>query len=119
MGDSQGEPRLHSRERLEERSSRGAAHRTAQGKRLWEVVEVGKKTRAGIVLEALLHVIEDESLRWWCVKGDGAPHLLQGAACKEFNAKQSKHFHSDVIWALDDDDLRIHRILWWQVGRPR
>ncbi len=99
--------------------------RGQQGKTLWVVQQEGKLDRNGKYLEARLVIVEDEHLNWWLKHGEGAKfksvfylHLCKGdtARCKDFNPRRPKEFHTDRLRVIDNEDVRLRKASWWQVG---
>ena len=96
-----------------------------QGRTLWVVQQEGKLDRNGKFLEARLVIVEDDHLSWWLKHGEGAKfknvfylHLCKGdtARCKEFNPRRPKEFHTDRLRVIDNDDVRLRKASWWQIG---
>ena len=96
-----------------------------QGKTLWVVEQDGKQDRKGRFVEARLVIAEDEHLNWWLTKGEGVKfknvfylHLCKGttARCGHFNARRPKEFHTDRLRIVDNEDIKLRKAAWWQVG---
>lgn len=97
----------------------------SQGKTLWVVEAEGKLDRKGKFVEARLVIAEDEHLNWWLTKGEGSKfknvfylHLCKGttARCGHFNPRRPKEFHTDKLRLIDNDDIRLRKAAWWQLG---
>lgn len=99
-----------------------------QGKALWTVVADGKHDRRGRFLEVKLIIAEDDHLNWWLKHGDGARfkgnfflHLChkETSRCKDVNPRRPKEFHTDKLRILDQEDIRLRKAAWWQLGATK